>query len=358
MTAAVERVDPARHLLAISDLDRDAIEELLDLTDTFVEVGRRAIPKVPALRGRTVVSLFYEDSTRTRLSFETAAKRLSADTMSFAVSSSSVNKGESVRDTIETIEAMGIDAVVVRHKSSGVPAQIAGWTGAAVVNAGDGWHQHPTQALLDAYTARSHLGSLEGRHVAIVGDVKHSRVARSDIEIFTALGARVTLVAPPTLLPAHTGAWPVEVSHELDPLLGDIDVCYLLRMQRERMTEALVPSLREYTAQWGLTAARADRLRPGTLIMHPGPMNRGVEIASEVADRPDAVITEQVANGVAVRMAVLFMLLGPGRAHAAALATAPPVETASPVETAAPVEATATEPGTAATPTDQTEDPA
>lgn len=354
MSAAVTRIDPSRHLLSIADLDRDGIEELLDLTDTFVEVGRRTIPKVPALRGRTVVSLFYEDSTRTRLSFETAAKRLSADTMSFAVSSSSVNKGESVRDTIETIEAMGIDAVVVRHKSSGVPAQIARWTNAVVVNAGDGWHQHPTQALLDAYTARSHLGSLEGRHVAIVGDVKHSRVARSDIEIFTALGARVTLVAPPTLLPAHTSAWPVEVSHELDPLLGDIDVCYLLRMQRERMTEALVPSLREYTSCWGLTSARADRLRDGALIMHPGPMNRGVEIASEVADRPNAVITEQVANGVAVRMAVLFLLLGPGRANAAALAEVPAVE-------AAPTDAT-DGPGTAGgsddTPITATEDPA
>jgi aspartate carbamoyltransferase catalytic subunit len=314
--AAMRGPDPARHLLAVSDLDRTQIEELLDLTDTFVEVGRRTIPKVPALRGRTVVSLFFEDSTRTRLSFETAAKRLSADTMSFAVSSSSVNKGESVRDTIETIEAMGIDAVIVRHRSSGVPAQIARWTRAAVVNAGDGWHQHPTQALLDAYTARSHLGSLEGRHVAIVGDIKHSRVARSDIEIFTALGAKVTLVAPPTLLPPFAGAWPVEVSHDLDSVLPHIDVCYLLRMQRERMTEALVPTLREYTAGYGLTSPRADRLREGALIMHPGPMNRGVEVASEVADRPNAVITEQVANGVAVRMAVLFMLLGPGRLSA------------------------------------------
>ncbi|MHB1137510.1 MAG: aspartate carbamoyltransferase catalytic subunit [Microthrixaceae bacterium] len=351
----MERVDPSRHLLAISDLDRDAIEELLDLTDTFVEVGRRAIPKVPALRGRTVVSLFYEDSTRTRLSFETAAKRLSADTMLFVVSSSSVNKGESVRDTVETIEAMGIDAVVVRHKSSGVPAQIAGWTSAAVVNAGDGWHQHPTQALLDAYTARSHLGSLEGRHVAIVGDVKHSRVARSDIEIFTALGAHVTLVAPPTLLPAHTSAWPVDVRHDLDGVLDSLDVCYLLRMQRERMTEALVPSLREYTAQWGLTSERADRLPAGALIMHPGPMNRGVEIASEVADRPRAVITEQVANGVAVRMAVLFMLLGPGRAHAAALAATPAVEagrTGSAVGTETHPAGTETHPAAAIEPTE------
>ena len=310
---AAPAVDTTRHLLAVSDLDRDQIVELLDLTDTFVEVGRRSIPKVPALRGRTVVSLFFEDSTRTRLSFDTAAKRLSADTMSFAVSSSSVNKGESVRDTIETIEAMGIDAVIVRHRSSGVPAQIARWTNAVVVNAGDGWHQHPTQALLDAYTARSHLGDLAGRRIAIVGDVKHSRVARSNIEMFTALGAEVTLVAPPTLLPPDTGAWDVRVSHVLDPVLPEVDICYLLRMQSERMTEALVPTLREYTAGFGLTSERADRLRADALIMHPGPMNRGVEIASEVADRPNAVITEQVANGVAVRMAVLFMLLGSGR---------------------------------------------
>ena len=301
------------HLLSISDLDREEIEELLRVTDTFVEVGRRPIPKVPALRGRTVVMLFFEDSTRTRLSFETAAKRLSADTMSFSVSSSSVNKGESVRDTIETIEAMGIDAVVVRHKSSGVPAQIARWTSASVINAGDGWHQHPTQALLDAYTARSHLGSLEGRRIALVGDIKHSRVARSNIEIFTALGAQVTLVAPRTLLPASTSAWPVQVSQDLDAVLPTVDICYLLRMQQERMTEALVPTLREYTATYGLTSARADQMAEGAIIMHPGPMNRGVEIASEVADRPSAVITEQVANGVAVRSAVLFTLLGAGR---------------------------------------------
>ena len=301
------------HLLSIADLDREEIEELLRVTDTFVEVGRRPIPKVPALRGRTVVMLFFEDSTRTRLSFETAAKRLSADTMSFSVSSSSVNKGESVRDTIETIEAMGIDAVVVRHKSSGVPAQIARWTSASVINAGDGWHQHPTQALLDAYTARSHLGSLEGRRIALVGDIKHSRVARSNIEIFTALGAEVTLVAPRTLLPASLSAWPVKVSQDLDAVLPTVDVCYLLRMQQERMTEALVPTLREYTATYGLTSARADQMAEGAIIMHPGPMNRGVEIASEVADRPSAVITEQVANGVAVRSAVLFTLLGAGR---------------------------------------------
>ena len=301
------------HLLAISDLERSEIEEILEVTDTMAEVASRTIPKVPALRGRTVVSLFYEDSTRTRLSFDTAAKRLSADTMSFAVSSSSVRKGESVRDTVETIEAMGIDAIVVRHRSSGVPAQIASWTRAAVINAGDGWHQHPTQALLDAYTIRRHTGTLEGLHIGIVGDIKHSRVARSDIEAFTALGASVTLVAPPTLLPPSVEPWDVAVSHDLDAVLGDLDVCYLLRMQWERMSEVLVPSLREYTAWYGLTSRRADRLPKDALILHPGPMNRGVEIAGEVADRPNAVITEQVANGVAVRMAVLFLLLGPGR---------------------------------------------
>ena len=337
------------HLLSIDDLTRADIEEILDVTDSMVEVSSRAIPKVPALRGRTVVSLFYEDSTRTRLSFDTAAKRLSADTMSFAVSSSSVNKGESVRDTIETIEAMGIDAVVVRHRSSGVPAQIAAWTDAVVVNAGDGWHQHPTQALLDSYTIRRHRGRLDGMHIGIVGDIKHSRVARSDIEAFTKLGAEVTLVAPPTLLPATTAPWDVEVSHDFDRVLPSLDVCYLLRMQRERMTEALVPTLREYTACFGLTSERADRLPDGALIMHPGPMNRGVEIASEVADRPGAVITEQVANGVAVRMAVLFLLLGPGRAALPPLA-APAAELTpaqlTPADVADPDAETATTPTT------------
>ena len=300
----------SRHLLSIDDLDATELEDLFRLTDSFVEVSARRIPKVPALKGRTVVSLFFEDSTRTRLSFETAAKRLTADTLSFSVSSSSVSKGESVRDTVETIEAMGADAIVVRHRSSGVPWQVARWSSASVVNAGDGWHEHPTQALLDAYTIRTRLGGLDGCRVAIVGDVKHSRVARSDVRAFTALGAEVVLVAPPTLLPDSLEGWPVTVSHSLDDVLADVDVVYLLRMQRERMTEALVPSLREYTAVWGLTAARADRLRDGALIMHPGPMNRGIEIAAEVVDRPNVVVLDQVANGVAVRMAVLFQLLG------------------------------------------------
>ena len=301
-----------KHLLSIADLGPDGIEEVLRLTDNFVEVSGRAIPKVPALRGKTVVSLFYEDSTRTRLSFETAAKRLSADTMTFSVSSSSVNKGESLRDTVETIEAMGIDAVVVRHRSSGVPWRVASWVGASVINAGDGWHEHPTQALLDTYTIRSRRGPLRGMRIAIVGDVKHSRVARSDVLAFSALGADVVLVAPPTLLPPSLAGWPVTVAHNLDELLGSVDVIYLLRLQRERMTEALIPSLREYRACWGLTAARVGRLRSDALVMHPGPMNRGVEIDAEAAEDPRSVITAQVANGVAVRMAVLYLLLGAG----------------------------------------------
>ncbi|HXH57873.1 aspartate carbamoyltransferase catalytic subunit [Iamia sp.] len=299
-----------KHLLDTASLSRDDVEELLELTDAFVEVSERSIPKVPALRGRTVASLFFEDSTRTRLSFETAAKRLSADTMTFSVSSSSVNKGESLRDTALTIEAMGVDAVVVRHRSAGAPHRVASWIDASVINGGDGWHDHPTQGLLDAYTLRSRLGPLDGRRVALVGDIKHSRVARADIHAFTILGAEVTLVAPPTLLPPSIEGWPVTVAHHLDEVLPDVDAVYLLRMQRERMTESLVPTLREYTSRYGLTVDRARRLGPEVVIMHPGPMNRGVEIAPEVADDPRAVIVDQVRNGVAVRMAVLFRLLG------------------------------------------------
>jgi aspartate carbamoyltransferase catalytic subunit len=314
-----------RHLLSIEDLGADGIEEVLQLTDSFVEVSSRAIPRVPALRGKTVVSLFFEDSTRTRLSFETAARRLSADVMTFSASSSSVNKGESLRDTVETIEAMGIDALVVRHAGSGVPWQVARWLhGPAVVNAGDGWHEHPTQALLDCYTIRQERQrrgaarpspgqpALDGLRIAIVGDIRHSRVARSDVLAFTSLGAHVTLVAPPTLLPPSLAGWPVEVSHDLDAVLPKLDVVYLLRLQNERMTEALLPSLREYTATYGLTRDRARLLTEGSLIMHPGPVNRGVEVAAEVADQPSSVITRQVANGVAVRMAVLYLLLGAG----------------------------------------------
>ena len=304
-----------KHLRSIDELSGEAIRSLLDLADAMAEVNQRPIPKVPALRGRTVVSLFFEDSTRTRLSFETAAKRLSADTMTFSVSTSSVNKGESLRDTIETVSAMGVDAFVVRHRTSGVPWQISQWTDAAIINAGDGWHQHPTQALLDAYTIRTRLGcsgGLEGLHIAIVGDVKHSRVARSDVQAFTKLGARVTLVAPATLLPASLEGWPVTVCNNLDDLIADIDVLYLLRMQIERQEQSLVPSMREYSMRFGLDDVRARRLQDHALVMHPGPMNRGVEIVVDPALLRGSVITEQVANGVSVRMAVLFHLLGQG----------------------------------------------
>jgi aspartate carbamoyltransferase catalytic subunit len=303
-----------RHLLSVMDLQADGIEEVLRLTDTFVEVSNRAIPKAPALRGKTVVSLFYEDSTRTRLSFETAAKRLSADTMTFSVGTSSVKKGESVRDTVETIEAMGIDAVIVRHASAGVPWQIARWLDdrVSVINGGDGWHEHPTQALLDCYTIRQHLGGLDGLRIAIVGDVKHSRVARSDVLAYTALGAEVTIVAPPTLLPPAIETWPVQVTADLDDVLPHVDVVGLLRMQLERQSEALVPTLREYTTRFGLTPARLERMGEKAIVMHPGPMNRGVEISADAATSERAVILDQVRNGVAVRMAVLFSLLGSG----------------------------------------------
>jgi aspartate carbamoyltransferase catalytic subunit len=301
-----------RHFRSIAEAGPDALLRLLDLADHMAEVNRRPNPKVPALRGKTVCNVFFEDSTRTRLSFETAAKRLSADTMNFAVSSSSVNKGESLRDTIETIAAMGVDAFVIRHKSSGVPWQVSEWTNASVVNAGDGWHAHPTQALLDAYTIRTALNrtsTFDGLRIAIVGDIKHSRVARSDIEAFTMLGADVTLVAPRTLLPPVVD---VPVTSDLDAIVDQLDVIYLLRMQRERMSEALVPSLREYTSRFGLTPERAKRLPQHALVMHPGPMNRGVEMAVDPSELPGSVITQQVTNGVAVRMAVLFDLLGRG----------------------------------------------
>jgi aspartate carbamoyltransferase catalytic subunit len=307
------------HLLSMEDLDAEAIVEVLEVADSFVEVGRRANPKVPTLRGRTVATLFFEDSTRTRMSFETAAKRMSADVLSFAAGSSSVKKGESLRDTIETIEAIGIDAVIIRHASSGVPARVAGWVDhCAVINAGDGWHQHPTQALLDLYTVRQAFGGGDGGlsrfvglQVAIVGDIRHSRVARSQITAYAALGAEVTLVAPATLLPPSIEGWPVAgISHDLDDVLPKMDVISLLRVQAERGSGEFVPTLREYTAGFGLTSRRAAMLPAGSLILHPGPIVRGVEIASDVAELPAALITEQVSNGVAVRMAVLFLLLG------------------------------------------------
>ena len=311
------------HLLSIEDLAASDIREILRVTPSFAEVAQRRIAKVPALRGQTVALLFYEDSTRTRLSFEVAAKRLSADTLNVSVSTSSVNKGESLRDTAETIEAMGIDAVVVRHRSSGVPAQLTKWLEAAVINAGDGWHQHPTQALLDCYTLHDRLGDVDGSHIVMVGDIKHSRVARSNVDAFTKLGAEVTLVAPPTLLPAAVSTSPVSVSTDLDAVLPNADAVYMLRMQQERQNDALVPDLREYTALYGLTADRASALGEKVTIMHPDPMNRGVEIAADVPELDQVVVVDQVRNGVAVRMAVLFLLLGSGT-------TGLPVASASP----------------------------
>lgn len=302
-----------RHLLSTEDLSAADLADLLDLTANFAGIQARDIKKVPALRGKTVVMAFFEDSTRTRTSFDLAARRLSADVVTFSAGSSSVKKGESLRDTVETISAMGVDAIVVRHASSGVPRRLTEWTDAAVINAGDGWHQHPTQALLDCYTIQQRFGSLEGRRIAICGDVNHSRVARSDIDAFTKLGAEVVLVGPRTLLPPTLEGWPVKVEPDLDPILGDLDVVYLLRIQQERLGNSLLPSLREYRARYGLTRQRLARLRPDALVMHPGPMNRGVEIDPEAADDERAVVLDQVAAGVPVRMAVLYRVIGTGQ---------------------------------------------
>lgn len=307
---SVAGADGRRHLLSVGDLGSDGIGEILRLADSFAEVNTRAIPKVPALRGRTVASLFFEDSTRTRLSFETAAKRLSADVVTFSAGSSSLNKGESLRDTAQTVAAMGVDCVVVRHRSAGVAAQLSRWLDAAVINAGDGCHEHPTQALLDCYTIRRRLRSIEGRHVVIVGDIAHSRVARSLVAALRLLDAEVTLVAPATLLPPATDGWGVDISSRIDEVLPRADVVYLLRLQRERQERALLPSLREFHERFGLSAERARRLADHAIVMHPGPMNRGVEIGSEVPEMACTTIAEQVANGVSVRMAVLFRLLG------------------------------------------------
>jgi aspartate carbamoyltransferase catalytic subunit len=294
-------------------LSIDEIVQLLELADHMAEINSRAVPKVPALRGKTIASVFFEDSTRTRLSFETAAKRLSAEVMTFSASTSSVNKGESLRDTIETLTAMGVHAFVVRHKSSGVPKQITQWTNAAVVNAGDGWHQHPTQAMLDAYTITRNFGdkeSMAGRTIAIVGDIKHSRVARSNVDVFTRMGANVVLVAPDALLPSSIEGWNVSTASSIDEVVGHVDVLYMLRMQRERMDESLVISLKEYTDLYALTEERAARLAPHALLMHPGPINRGVEMQVDPSEVPGSRILQQVANGISVRMAVLFSLLG------------------------------------------------
>jgi len=306
----------AGHLLGIDGMSRSDLEELLELTDTFAEVGRRPIPKVPALRGRTVATVFFENSTRTRMSFDTAARRLSADTIAFSAGGSSLSKGESLRDTVEVVASYGADALVVRHPMAGTAHRVAGWTDASVINAGDGCHEHPTQALLDCYTLRERRGSLDGMRIAIVGDIRHSRVARSNVLAFTALGAEVVLVAPATLLPPAVDGWPVTVGHELDPLLAGLDAIYLLRMQSERITEGLIPSMREYATDFGLSAERVARLSDDALILHPGPTNPGVEISAAAAADQRSVILDQVVHGVSVRMAVLFLLLGSGRTQA------------------------------------------
>ena len=299
-----------RHLISAGDLSRDDALLILDTADELAQLADRPIKKLPTLRGRTVVNLFFEDSTRTRISFEAAAKRLSADVINFSAKGSSVAKGESLKDTALTLEAMGADAVVIRHSASGAPHRLARWIRGSVLNAGDGSHEHPTQALLDAFTMRRRLGRLDGLAVTIVGDVLHSRVARSNVLLLSTLGADVTLVAPPTLLPYGVGVWPCATSYDLDAALPKSDVVMMLRVQQERMTAAYFPSVREYSRRYGLDARRMAMLPEHALVMHPGPMNRGVEIAADVADSGRSTIVEQVTNGVTVRMAVLYLLLG------------------------------------------------
>ncbi len=315
----IDREAGRDNLLSVSDLGREGILEILHQADAFAEISHRPMPKVPALRGRTIVTVFFENSTRTRLSFEMAAQRLNADVLTFFSATSSVQKGESLRDTVQTVDALGVDAIIIRHPSSGAALQASRWVRASVINAGDGQHEHPTQALLDAFTIREALSRRSGQvvddfaglRVNIVGDVRHSRVARSNVLALAALGAEVTLVAPEALLPISTEGWPIaRVTTDLDSTLDSTDVCYLLRIQHERMAEAHLDDLDEYRRHFGLTTERAARLGKDALIMHPGPMNRGVEIDSTVADLPNALILDQARNGVPVRMAVLFRLLG------------------------------------------------
>jgi aspartate carbamoyltransferase catalytic subunit len=301
-----------RHLLSIGDLDRADIDRILALAQNFATVADRPIKKVPSLRGRLVINLFYEASTRTRSSFELAAKRLSADVLNVVASGSSIEKGESLRDTVATLSAYGPDAIVIRSPHAGAPGMVAGWTHASIVNAGDGKHQHPTQALLDCYALRARLGELDGARIWIVGDVLHSRVARSAVQAFTALGAHVTVAGPPTLVPDELAALGCDVRHSLEGL-READVIYALRMQLERMHDSYVPSLREYVTQYQIDARR---LGPRQLLMHPGPVNRGIELSGEVIDSSRSLIAEQVAAGVVVRMAVLYeVLVVPANAH-------------------------------------------
>ncbi|MFF8771756.1 aspartate carbamoyltransferase catalytic subunit [Kitasatospora sp. NPDC015120] len=306
-----------RHLVSAADLSRDDALLILDTAEELAQLSGRAVKKLPTLRGRTVVNLFFEDSTRTKTSFEVAEKRLSADVINFSAKGSSVSKGESLKDTALTLQAMGADAVVIRHHASGAPARLAqsDWLHGSVINAGDGTHEHPTQALLDAFTMRRHLNpgaghDLAGRRVTIVGDILHSRVARSNVHLLTTLGAQVTFVAPPTLLPIGIENWPCEVSYDLERVLPKTDALMMLRVQRERMNAAFFPTEREYTRRYGLDAVRMAQLPEHAVVLHPGPMVRGMEITAEVADSPRCTVVEQVANGVSVRMAVLYLLLG------------------------------------------------
>ncbi|MFZ9926333.1 MAG: aspartate carbamoyltransferase catalytic subunit [Candidatus Nanopelagicaceae bacterium] len=311
----------SRHLLSINDLSREQAILILDTADELSRVSDAPIKKLPTLRGRTVVNLFYEDSTRTRISFEAAAKRLSADVINFSAKGSSVSKGESLKDTALTLQSMGADAVILRHSASGAARRLAEWTEGSVINAGDGTHEHPTQALLDAFTIRKHLKTfsennaglgldLSGVEVAIVGDILHSRVARSNVLLLSLLGAKVTLVAPPTLLPVGVSDWPVDISYDFDSAIRKTDVVMMLRLQLERMKSAFFPSAREYSRLFGLDTERLAKGTNSPLILHPGPINRGLEISSECADNVDSLILEQVRNGVSVRMAVLYLLLG------------------------------------------------
>lgn len=307
-----------RHLLSIADLDKVSAINILDTAAELARVSDGAVRKLPTLRGRTIVNLFAEDSTRTRISFEAAAKRLSADVINFSAKGSSLSKGESLKDTAMTLQAMGADAVVIRHSASGAAQRLADceWMSGSVVNAGDGTHEHPSQALLDAFTIRKNLGmgssDLSGLSIAIVGDVLHSRVARSNVLLLSMLGAKVTLVAPPTLLPVGVQSWPVEISYDFDAVIPHVDVIMMLRVQQERMTDLFFPNAREYSRYFGLNSERMALMKPGAIVMHPGPMNRGLEISAEVADSSRSVITEQVTNGVSVRMAILYVLLAGG----------------------------------------------
>jgi aspartate carbamoyltransferase catalytic subunit len=307
-----------RHLLSIADLDKTEAISILDTAYELARVSEGAVKKLPTLRGRTIVNLFAEDSTRTRISFEAAAKRLSADVINFSAKGSSVSKGESLKDTAMTLQAMGADAVVIRHSASGAAQRLADsqWMSGSVVNAGDGTHEHPSQALLDAFTIRKHLGiggsDLAGLNIAIVGDVLHSRVARSNVLLLSMLGAHVTLVAPPTLIPVGIESWPVKVSYDFDSVIPHVDVIMMLRVQQERMSDLFFPNTREYSRYFGLNADRMGNMKSGAIVMHPGPMNRGLEISAEVADSSRSVITEQVTNGVSVRMAILYVLLAGG----------------------------------------------